>query len=448
MRVPLAAFAAGLLTAAASLAAPATFNKDVLPILQQNCQECHRPGEVAPFSLMTYKDARPWAKAVKAAVAARKMPPWFADPGFRHYANERKLSDEQIATISNWVDGGALEGDAKDAPAPISFPSGWAIKPDIEVSMPKAFNLPAKGTINYKFILVKANFPEDIWVESAEMRPGNPKVVHHGKVWVRPPGSHWMEKAVPGEAYEQETQFDIMGMNLAAEGNDMLGKFNPGLGAQVFNVEGSAKFIPKGSDLVFEVHYTANGEPTSDVSKLGIVLAKYKPVSRYMLHTGPTAGNLVIPPGDANAEVVSELTTTAPAKLAYVQPHMHLRGKDFELRLYYPTGENETVYRGKWDFEWQQGFTFSEPINMPVGTRIVGISHFDNSPNNKWNPDPAKEVRWGFQNWEEMSNAFIGIVFDNKIPAETVLRRTGPSLLRPVPGQAGPTLSTVASAKR
>jgi len=448
IRLPIAAISAALITAAASLAAPATFNKDVLPILQQNCQECHRPGEVAPFSLMTYKDARPWAKAVKAAVAARKMPPWFADPNPHQYASERKLTNEQIATISGWVDGGALEGDAKDAPAPVSFPSGWTIKPDIEVAMPKAFEIPAKGTINYKFILVKANFPEDMWVEAAEMRPGNSKVVHHGKVWVRPPGSHWMEKAVPGEAYEQETQFDMIGKNIAAEGNDILGKFNPGLGAQTFNIDGSAKFIPKGSDLVFELHYTASGEPTSDVSKLGIVLAKYKPTSRYMLHTGPSAGNLVIPPGDPNAEVVSELTTTAPAKLAYVQPHMHLRGKDFELRLYYPTGENETVYHGKWDFEWQQGFTFAQPIDMPVGTRIVGISHFDNSPNNKWNPDPTKEVRWGYQNWDEMSNAFIGIVFDTKIRPEAVLRRSGPSNLRPVPGQAGPTLSALASAKR
>ena len=223
---------------------------------------------------MTYKEARPWAKAVKAAVAARKMPPWFADPNPHEYANERKLTDAEIATISNWVDGGAVEGDAKDAPAAITFPSGWALKPDVEITMPKAYNLPAKGTINYKFILVKGNITEDMWIEAAEMRPGNNKVVHHGKVWVRPPGSHWMEKAVPGEAYEQETQLDIMGKNNPAEGNDMLGKFNPGLGPQTFDINGSAKFIPKGSDFVFEMHYTASGEPTTDISKLGIEIGR------------------------------------------------------------------------------------------------------------------------------------------------------------------------------
>lgn len=429
--------------AAPALSGPVTFHKGVLPIFQKHCQECHRPGEVAPFSLIAYKDARPWAKSIKASVLARKMPPWFAEPNPHQYVNERKMTDEEIAIIANWVDGGALEGDAKASPAPVSFPSGWSIQPDIEVSMPKPFHLPAKATINYQFILVKTDFPEDMWVESAEMRPGNSKVVHHGKVWVRPPGSHWMERAVPGEAYEYERNFDIMGFNSAREGNDMLGKFNPGLGPQTFNVNGSAKFIPKGSDLVFELHYTADEVETTDVSKLGIVLAKYQPASRYLFHAGPAAFNLVIPPGEPNSEAVAELTVMIPSKLAYVQPHMHLRGKDYEVRLYYPTGEMETVFRGKWDFEWQQGFTFTRPIDLPAGTRIVGISHFDNSPNNKWNPDPSKEVRWGAQNWDEMSQAFLGVVFDLNVPPERVLRPSGPSLRRPVPGEAGPTLNSL-----
>ena len=214
------------------------------------------------------------------------MPPWFADPRYGHFTNERMLSDADINTLVAWADGGAVEGDAKDAPAPVKFPEGWQIKPDFVVEMPKPFVIPAKGTINYKYILVKTNFPQDMWITAAEMRPGNPKVVHHGKVWVRPPGSHWMENAVPGEAYEQETQRDIMGRNQMAEGNDILGKFNPGLGPQEFTIDSSAKFVPKGSDLVFEMHYTANGTETTDVSKIGLVLAKNPPAAPLLLRHG------------------------------------------------------------------------------------------------------------------------------------------------------------------
>ena len=233
------------------------------------------------MSLLTYQDARPWAKAIKTAVVARKMPPWFADSGYRPIANEHKLTGAEIDTLVAWADSGSVEGNPKDAPPPLSFSDGWNIKPDIVVPMPKPFALPATGTINYKYILVKTDFPRDMWIQAAEMRPGNPKVLHHGKVWVRPPGSDWMQDAVPGDAYETETQREVMGRNDLAEGNDILGKFNPGLGAQTFDVEGAAKFVPKGSDLVFELHYTAMGQATTDVSKLGLVLAKRAPTQRY-----------------------------------------------------------------------------------------------------------------------------------------------------------------------
>ena len=268
-------------SAALAADAPVTFNKDVLPVLQANCQGCHRPGEVAPMSLMTYTEARPYAKAIKNAVLTGKMPPWFADTKVGHFKNDKTLSPEAVRVLSAWADAGAPEGSAKGKPAARTFNAGWNIKPDIIVEMPKPFQLPAKGTINYKFVVVKTNFDHDMWISAAEMRPGNSEVLHHGKVWVRPPGSHWMEDAVPGEAYENETQRDIIGRNAGEEGNDILGKFNPGLGAQNFDVEGSAKFIPKGSDLVFELHYTSNGKtPTSDASKVGFVLAK-NPPQRY-----------------------------------------------------------------------------------------------------------------------------------------------------------------------
>ena len=434
---------AGCLVGMAALAAsnsPVTFNKDVLPILQKNCQGCHRPGEIAPMPLLSYSDARPWAKAIKTAVASRKMPPWFAEAG--HFANDRTLSDADIKTLSAWADNGAIEGDAKDKPASRTFQDGWQLKPDLVVEMPTEFQLPARGTINYQYMRVRGNFTEDLWVSAAEMRPSNPAVLHHGKVWVVPPGSKWMANAEYGVAYEGQEA----GRNTAGDGNDILGKFNPGLGSQEFSVDGAAKFVPKGSDLVFELHYTATGKATTDRSKVGIVLAKNPPKMRYFLSNGPTAHNLVIPARDGNAEVVSEVTVGLDdVKLVYAQPHMHLRGKDFELRVVYPTGESETVFKGKFDFNWQLGYDFAKPIPLPKGTRVIGISHFDNSANNPFNPDPSKEVRWGPQNWDEMSNCFIGLIFGVNDNADKLFRLSGPSLL-PV-GKSGPTLAALEAKK-
>jgi mono/diheme cytochrome c family protein len=426
----------------AAASAP-TFHKDVLPILQKNCQSCHRDGEVAPMSLMTFEQTRPWARAIHAAVAARKMPPWFADPGYGHFENERRLTDREIATIGAWVDAGAPAGKESDAPPPVTFHDGWNIKPDIVVEMPKPFQLPASGTINYKYVVVKGRFTEDLWVTAAEMRPGNSKVLHHGKVWVRPPGSTWMARAVPGEAYERESHRQIMGNNAIEEGNDILGKFNPGLGAQRFDLDGAAKFIPKGSDLVFELHYTTAGEPTSDVSKLGLVLAKQAPRTRYYFHAGPTAMNLAIPAGDGNAEVVSEITFGEEARLVYAQPHMHLRGKDFELRVVAPGKPPKTVLKGAWNFEWQMGYQYAEPVPLPKGSKLQFITHFDNSRANRFNPDPATKVLWGPQNWDEMSNCFIGVLFPTETAPEKVFLRSGPSLLPR--GDSGPTLAAFAS---
>jgi hypothetical protein len=430
-----------VLATAASAADGPTFYKDVLPILQANCQTCHRPGEVAPMSLLTYEQARPWARAIKAAVVSKQMPPWFADPGYAHLANERRLVDREIATLAAWADNGAPAGDPATAPPSLTFESGWNLKPDMIIEMPKPFEVPARGTVNYKYVVVKGAFTEDLWVTAAEMRPGDPAVLHHGKVWVRPPGSKWMEKAVPGEAYERESHAALMGQNTVEDGNDILGKFNPGLGAQSFDIGGSAKFIPKGSDLVFELHYTTSGKPSADVSKLGLVLAKDPPPTRYFFHAGPTALNLAIPAGDNKAEVVSELTLGENARLVYAQPHMHLRGKDFELRVVNPAGQSTTVVKGTWNFEWQMGYQFAEPIALPKGSKLQLVTHFDNSTANRFNPDPTKKVVWGPQNWDEMSNCFIGVLFDRSTAPEKVFLRSGPSLLPR--GDNGPTLEVL-----
>jgi hypothetical protein len=435
-------YAAVVLTGTLALAAPpattnVTFNKDVLPILQQNCQRCHRPGEVAPMSLLTYQDARPWAKAIKAAVATEKMPPWFLDPKYdSHFSNLARLSPEQIGTLVAWADNGAVEGDAKDKPAPRTFPEGWNIKPDFIVEMPNEFQIPATGAVEYQYIKIKGNFPEDVWVEAAEMRPGNSKVVHHGETWVIPPGSKWMANAEYGVAYPMSKMPKV-----PQDDADVIGKFNPGVGPQYFKIGDSAKFIPKGSDIVFEIHYTTNGQPATDRTKTGFVYAKGVHTTRYFMSYGPTASNLVIPAGDSNAEVVGEVTVVEPMRLVYAQPHMHLRGKDYELRVIYPTGEAETLLKAKFDFNWQLGYEFAKPVVLPVGTRVLGISHFDNSPNNAFNPDPTKEIVWGLQNWEEMSNCFLGLVIDSNTNVKKIFKRSGASTLKRVPGQAGPSLS-------
>ncbi len=413
-----------------------TFNKQVLPILQKNCQTCHRPGEIAPMSFLTYADTRPWAKAMKEAVVNRQMPPWFADPGYGHFANDRRLSEADIKTISTWADNSAPEGDAKDKPAPVTFQDGWNIKPDMIIEMPKDYNVPATGTVNYQNVLVKVNFPEDVWVIAAEMRPGNPKVLHHGRVLVRPPGSEFMKDAVPGEAYETGSLVLAKG-----EAPETLGKFNPGLGEQNFSLFESAKFVPKGSDLVFNLHYTSIGKASTDRSRVGLVFAKTPPKLRYFMHNGPTASNLAIPAGDGNAEIVSEMTTNVDTQLVYMQPHMHLRGKDYELRVVYPSGKGETIFKAKWDFNWQTGYDLAQPLNLPKGTRIIGIAHYDNSANNKYNPDPKTKVVWGDQNWEEMQNCFVGVLVDPRIKTSTIFSPSGPSLLPR--GDSGPTLAAL-----
>ena len=436
LRVSLAGLVIGL-TAQAAPNSPVTFNKDVLPILQKNCQRCHRPGEIAPMSFLTYRETRPWAKAMKEAVLTKKMPPWFAEQG--HFANDPTLSQDQVNTLVSWANNGAPEGDAKDRPAPVTFQDGWNIGPDMIVEMPREFRLPATGTINYQNIRVKVNFPEDMWVVAAEMRAGNPKVLHHGRVIVLAPGASWMSKAVPGEPYEEGSE----GMS-SKEGTDVLAKYNPGLGAQNFDVDGSAKFVPKGSDLVFNLHYTSVGTPQTDRSKVGLVFAKRPPRARYWLSPGlPHALNLVIPARDNNAEVVSEVTVGVDgARLVYIQPHMHLRGKDFELRVTYPTGEFETVFKGIWDFNWQLGYQLAKPLPVPRGTKFLAIGHYDNSANNPFNPDPSKTIWWGDQNWDEMQSAFLGLVFDAKTDANKVFIPSGPSLL-PRGTTAGPTLAAV-----
>jgi hypothetical protein len=418
-----------LLSSTAIFAAdsPVTFNKDVLPILQRDCQVCHRPGEIGPMPFLTYEGTRPWAKAIKVAVLSKKMPPWFADPKYGHFTNERRLSEADIATLADWANNGAPEGDAKDKPAPVAFRDGWNIRPDLILKFPKPFAIPAKGTIEYTYITVSAPFKEDTWVVAGEIRPSDRAHVHHVIANVRPKGSKWMiqsqlgsEPYAPGPR-RNEDLIKAAGGNPAVLDNEFLVGYVPGMEAQRFDIDNSAKLIPAGADIVFEVHYTTNGVAGEDLSMVGLELAKAPPKRRFMSVTAAQT-NLTIAPGDPNAEAKATLRFGQPVDFIYMQPHMHLRGKDMKIDAHYPTGEKETILDvPHYDFNWQIVYYEKTPLHFPQGTTLELTAHWDNSLNNKWNPDPKATVHWGDQSWQEMLAAPMAVIVDRTVDPKSVV---------------------------
>lgn len=403
---------------AASAPSPVTFHKDVESILQNKCQECHRPGEIAPFSLLTYQQARPWAKAIRSDVIAKTMPPWFADPGFGHFSNDRSLTRQEIETISAWVDTGAKEGDLKDAPKPKDFVEGWNIPtPDAVVSMKEPFQIPATGEVQYQYIVMPSGFTEDKWIQAVEARPSDRSVVHHIVVFIRDPKSKWLRAAEPGIPFTPPGGGKDFN-NTAGGGSDILMIYTPGMVPENWR-PGLGKMIKAGSDLVFQIHYTTSGKATSDLSKIGMVFAKEPPTQRaYTL----AASNLSfkIPPQDPSFEVDAKQVFPNSAEVLSFFPHMHLRGKSFEYKAVYPDGRTETLLKvPKYDFFWQLDYKLEKPLMLPPGTKIECTALFDNSPNNKHNPDPSSEVRFGEQSREEMMFGFFDVV----IPANVTLQQ-------------------------
>jgi hypothetical protein len=404
---------------AASTAKP-TYHKDVESILMEKCQGCHRPGEIAPMSFLTYQDLRPWAKAIKAAVATRKMPPWFANKKYGHFANDWSLSDAQVETISQWVDAGAPKGNPKDAPKPKTWVEGWSIpKPDLVVEMPTAFPIPAKGKVDYQYIVMPSGLTQDTWVQMAEIRPTFRPAVHHVVVFVREKGSSWLKEAQPGVPYVPPSNQQFQ--NTLGAGNDVLTVYTPGMLPDVF-APGMAKLIPAGSDLVFQLHYTPNGKDGADQSRLGLVFAKEPPKER-VLTLATVDFRLTIPPGDANYASNARFPIFHNATLLSFFPHMHLRGKAFEYRVQYPSGEKETLLKvDNYDFNWQLSYRLSKPLRLEPGARIEGTAWYDNSANNKANPDPTATVKWGEQSYEEMMVGFFDVAVDSKFTQRTFTR--------------------------
>jgi hypothetical protein len=404
--------------------AAVTFHKDVEPILQKSCQECHRPGEIAPMSLLTYEQARPYAKAIKSDVLLQKMPPWPADPHFSKFANDRSLTPAEIQTLVAWADSGAKEGDKSDAPAPRKFIEGWNIaKPDVVIKMPSPFEVPAKGEIEYQYIVVPSGLTEDKWIQAVEVRPSDRTVVHHAVIYLREPGSKWMADAKPGIPFvPSNLNPGSRFANVLGAQNDVLTVYTPGMVPDSWK-DGQAKQIKAGTDFVIQMHYTASGKDTKDQTSIGLIYAKEPPKER-IITTAAVNNRFTIPPGDPDFKAEAVVPVNNTMTMISLFPHMHLRGKAFQYDLIYPTGETKTILRvDHWSLNWQLSYKLAEPIELTPGMKVRATAWWDNSPNNPSNPDPSKEVKWGDQSWEEMLVGFYDIAVDPKITNKNLYKK-------------------------
>lgn len=413
-----------------------TFHKDVEPILQKRCQGCHRPGEAAPMSFLTYAEVRPWAKAIRNAVLQRKMPPWLADPAHGKFANDNSLTPLEREVLSAWAGGGTPRGNPKDAPAPLKFTEGWSIgQPDAVIEMPRGFSVPASGTVPYQYIIAPTHFTEDKWIQAAEIRPGDRSVLHHVWVFARPPDSPvWktqpLGQFIDVEALERQRQAarkpgapdpDMFSSGL---GMDAIQSYTPNSVA-VRHPDGQAKLIKAGSTLVFQLHYTASGKVATDRTRIGLIFARQPPAQRVKTVNVQNFA-FSIPAGAPDHPISARARLHRDITLLSLRPHMHLRGKDFEYRVTYPNGRSEILLRlPRWDFNWQLTYRLAEPKLLPKGTLIEILGHFDNSANNPYNPDPKSPASYGEQTWEEMFAALMDILVDPRV-ADTEVFETVP----------------------
>ncbi len=370
-----------------------TYSKDIAKIIHQQCSDCHHAGTAAPFSLVTYDDASNWAEMIREVVTQRRMPPWHADPRFGKFANERRLSTEEIDTIAAWVRNGAPEGVRTEAPTAPQFVEGWRIgKPDVIFQMPESFTVPAQGEVEYKYFVTKTNFTEDVWIQAAEPRPGSRAAVHHIIVYYRDP-------------QDRSTMQKPVWITATAPGAEPT-VFGPGL----------ARKIPAGAELLWQLHYTPTGKAEVDRSEVGFVFAK-QPPQHSVINFGIMNEKFKIPAGAANHQVVSSTPIHNDTVLLALFPHMHLRGRDFAYYAIDPNGQRTQLLSvPQYDFNWQHSYRFAEPLQLAKGSRLECVAHFDNSSQNPANPDPGKTVRFGEQTWDEMMIGYIEF-YTNDSPA-------------------------------
>lgn len=391
-----------------------TFSKDVAPIIQEKCQACHRPGQIGPFPLLTYEDAQSHSSMIEEVVLDRRMPPWHAvtdEKKFGPFANDRRLTDEQIDTLEAWVQTGAAEGDPSDLPPPKQWESDWLIgTPDVVLSMDKEYDVPAAGVLPYLYFSVNTNFQEDVWVQATEAKPGDAGVVHHMNVHVTRPGLRLFGLLASWQLY-----------GLHGERTRVIANYTPGESLRVYP-ENYAVRIPKGSTLTFEVHYTPNGKATKDRSSVGIVFAKEPPEHEVRTH-GMAKNGFRIPPGAADYVFENELAFDKDIRVLNLKPHMHTRGKNWRYELVYPDGRVESLLSvPRWDYEWQSIYEFKNPVLVPAGTKIRAVVGWDNSVHNPNNPDPSAEVRFGLKSEDEMMVGWV-TYFEEPLQEESVAQQ-------------------------
>jgi hypothetical protein len=369
----------------------ATWHKEISRLVQKSCVDCHRTGGNAPFPLTDYENMKRKRNAVRRVVKNRSMPPWHADHMIGGpWANNRRLSDEDQALLLNWLEAGAAEGDPRDAPAPRTFTEEWQIgKPDVIVQIPNPVKIPATGRLGYQYIDVKLNFPEDRWVSAIEMRPTQPELVHHSQVFVSFNGKLKIEQS-PSNGGRPDCYFGAM---------------VPGDTYQIFP-KNSAKLLPKGASLKFEIHYVPNGVAAEDQMRVGLIFAKERP--EFEVRSFDIRNSMFnIPPGADGKAVSTEYAFPKAARLLSFQPHMHLRGKSFKVEALYADGKSETVLSvPRYNFNWQTSYRPLNPIEIPGGTKIKVTGWFDNSANNPANPDPNVTVNAGAETTDEMLVCF------------------------------------------
>jgi hypothetical protein len=406
---------AGMSLAQAVKSPAPSFYKDILPILQQHCQLCHRSGEIAPLPFVTYQQTRSWADQINDAVRAKRMPPWFADPQYGKFANDISLTPQEISTISSWVEAKSPGGDPRDAPPVPHWAKGWNIpQPDLVLQMPRPVAIPAGGNVEYTYEIVATNFSQDRWVQMSEMRPSSRSNVHHAVIYIRPPDSKWLRGAPLGTPFTASDLKDERLRHQAHETDtDMLLVYAPGSSPDQWP-DGMAKFIPAHSDLVFQMHYTTNGHGASDRTSIGMVFARQPPKQRVLtLQLANDHDTIPIPPGAANYRVEVHGTLPNEATLLSFFPHMHLRGKRFEYNIVHPDKSIETLLKVNYDFYWQLSYKLASPRVLQAGTDLQAIAWYDNSRHNQHNPDPDSPVTWGDQTYNEMMVGF----FDVAVPA-------------------------------
>ncbi len=385
-----------------------TFNGQIAPILYKNCSGCHRPGQAAPFSLLTYSDAAKRGQLLAAVTQSRFMPPWKAEPASYAYEDERRLTDQEIAMIRDWVKAGMPEGDPKHKPQPPQFQSGWPLgEPDMVVEMPEAFDVPADGPDIYRNLVIPLNLPEDKWVKAVELRPSARSVVHHVLYFADD-----AESARRADAADPKPGFAGMGFGRNAQ---MLGGW--ALGAQAHAYPGDlAMPLRKGTDLVFQYHFHPDGKPEKEKSMVGLYFAK-QPPSRTMTHIGlpPIFGvfaGVNIPPGAKDFRVSDSFVLPVDVEAISVGAHAHYLGKEMKLTATFPGGDTKTLlWIKKWDFAWQDRYWFSNAVTLPKGTRLDAEVSWDNSDENPKNPSsPPVQVKWGEESLDEMGAVNLLVV--------------------------------------